>query len=153
MSSIFDRKKIIKRYKVVAYAMLAVSLAILVKIIYIATVERSYWMAVASTLTKDSVDVKPIRGNILSCDGRLMASSLPEFRIFMDFKAGGDENETRDSLWEAKVDSICMGLHEIFPEKTAAEFKKHLEEGRAKGSRHWPVWKWRVSYDVFSEVK
>ena len=38
----FDRKKIIKRYKVVAYAMLAVSLAILVKIVYIATVERSY---------------------------------------------------------------------------------------------------------------
>ena len=149
----FDRKKIIKRYKVVAYAMLAVSLAILVKIVYIATVERSYWMAVASTLTKDSVDVKPIRGNILSCDGRLMASSLPEFKLFMDFKAGGDDNETRDSLWNAKVDSICMGLHEIFPEKTAAEFKSHLEKGRAKGSRHWPIWKRRVSYDVFSEVK
>lgn len=149
----FDRKKIIKRYKVVAYAMLAVGLVVLFKVAYIATAKRSYWMKVAATLKRDSVDVKPIRGNILSCDGRLMASSLPEYRLYMDFKAGGDENETRDSLWEAKVDSICMGLHEIFPEKSAAEFKKHLEEGRSRGSRHWPVWKRRVSYSTFSDVK
>ena len=149
----FDRKKIIKRYKVVAYAMLAVGLVVLFKVAYIATAKRSYWMKVAATLKRDSVDVKPIRGNILSCDGRLMASSLPEYRMYMDFKAGGDENETRDSLWEAKVDSICMGLHEIFPEKSAAEFKKHLEEGRLRGSRHWPVWRRRVSYSTFSDVK
>ena len=149
----FDRKKIIKRYKVVAYATLAVGLVVLFKVAYIATAKRSYWMKVAATLKRDSVDVKPIRGNILSCDGRLMASSLPEYRMYMDFKAGGDENETRDSLWEAKVDSICMGLHEIFPEKSAAEFKKHLEEGRSRGSRHWPVWKRRVSYSTFSDVK
>lgn len=153
MSSLFDRKKIIKRYKVVAYAMLAVGLVVILKVAYIATVKRDYWMDVASRLVRDSVDVKPVRGNILSCDGRLMASSLPEFRMFMDFKAGGDDNETRDSLWEAKVDSICMGLHDIFPTKTAAEFKRHLEEGRAKGSRHWPVWRGRVSYNTFSEVK
>ena len=153
MSSMFDRKKVIKRYKVVAYAMLAAGLLIIIKVAYIATVKRDYWMDVASRLVRDSVDVKPVRGNILSCDGRLMASSLPEFRMFMDFKAGGDENEQRDSLWEASVDSICMGLHEIFPTKSAAEFKKHLEEGRAKGSRHWPVWRKRVSYNTFSEVK
>ena len=149
----FDRKKVIKRYKVVAYAMLVFALLVLIKVVYISTVEREYWLEVASRLTRDSVDVKPVRGNILSCDGRLMASSLPEFRMYMDFKAGGDENEQRDSLWEAKVDSICNGLHEIFPTKTAAEFKKHLEEGRAKGSRHWPVWRKRVSYNTFSEVK
>ena len=153
MSSMFDRKKVIKRYKVVAYAMLAAGLLIIIKVAYIATVKRDYWMDVASRLVRDSVDVKPVRGNILSCDGRLMASSLPEFRMFMDFKAGGDENKQRDSLWEASVDSICMGLHEIFPTKSAAEFKKHLEEGRAKGSRHWPVWRKRVSYNTFSEVK
>ena len=124
----FDRKKVIKRYKVVAYAMLVFAVLVLIKVVYISTVEREYWLEVASRLTRDSVDVKPVRGNIL-------------------------ENEQRDSLWEAKVDSICNGLHEIFPTKTAAEFKKHLEEGRTKGSRHWPVWRKRVSYNTFSEVK
>ena len=153
MSSLFDRKKMIKRYKIVAYAILAVGLAVLVKVVYIATVERSYWMDVADLFTKDSVEVKPVRGNILSSDGRLMAGSLPEYRLFVDFKAGGDENEERDSLWNVKIDSLCMGLHEIFPEKTAAEFKAHLLKGKAKGSRHWPVWRRRVNYSTYSEVK
>ena len=143
----------IKRYKIVAYAMLVVGVIILCKVVYIATVERSYWMEVASFFTKDSVEVKPVRGNILSSDGRLMAGSLPEYRLFVDFKAGGDENGERDSLWNVKIDSLCMGLHEIFPEKTAAEFKAHLLKGKAKGSRHWPVWRRRVNYSTYSEVK
>lgn len=150
MSRQFENKKIIPRYKIVAYIMVIVGLAILGKATYVATVKRSYWMEVAARLKKDSVDVKPIRGNILSCDGRLMASSLPEYRLYMDFKAGGEE---KDSLWKVKVDSICEGLHAIFPEKSANEFKRDLEEGRRKQSQNWPIWKKRVSYDVYSEVK
>ena len=162
MSSKFDRKKIIPRYKIIGYVMVILGLLIVGKALYIATVKRDYWMQVADRLKRDSVDVKPVRGNILSCDGRLMASSLPEFKLYMDFQAG---DETTDSLWNDKVDSLCAGLHEIFPEKSAAEFKKHLEEGRekivkghdgrpdTKGSRHWPVWKRRVSYDTYTEVK
>lgn len=150
MSRQFDSKKIIPRYKIVAYLMVIVGIAILAKATYIATAKRSYWMEVAARLKKDSVDVKPVRGNILSCDGRLMASSLPEYRLYMDFKAGG---EVKDSLWRAKIDSICEGLHTIFPEKSAAEFKRHLEEGHRKQSQNWPVWPRRVSYDVYSEVK
>jgi len=150
MSNQFQNKKIIPRYKIVAYVMVIVGLVILIKATYIATAQHSYWMAVAARLKKDSVDVKPVRGNILSCDGRLMASSLPEYRLYMDFKAGGEE---KDSLWRAKLDSICDGLHSIFPEKTAADFKRDLEKGRAKQSQNWPVWPRRVSYDVYSEVK
>ena len=162
MSSLFDRKKIIPRYKIIAYVMLLLGLLIVGKAFYIATVQRDYWMKVADRLKNDSVPVKPVRGNILSSDGRLMASSLPEYKLYMDFQAG---DEDRDSLWESKVDSICMGLHDIFPEKSADEFKKHLEAGRekmvkgrnnnpdTKGSRHWPIWNKRVSYDVYTEVK
>lgn len=150
MSKQFDRQKIIPRYKVIAYVMLLAGFAIVGKAMYISTVKRDYWLQVASRLKRDSVDVKPVRGNILSCDSRLMASSLPEFRLYMDFVAGG---EKKDSLWQVKVDSICMGLHEIFPEKSAAEFKRDLEKGRAKKSQNWPIWGRRVSYNVYSEVK
>ena len=126
MGSLFDRKKIIPRYKIIGYLMVLLGIMIVGKALYTATVKRDYWMKVADRLKRDSVDVKPVRGNILSCDGRLMASSLPEFKLYMDFKAGGDE---KDSLWNEKVDSICEGLHDIFPEKSAAEFKRDLEEG------------------------
>ena len=150
MSYQFDRNSIIPRYKLVAFIITGIGLLILGKALYIATVKRDYWMKVASRLKKDSVDVKPIRGNILSCDGRLMASSLPEYKLYMDFVAGG---EKKDSLWTKKVDSICIGLHEIFPEKSAAEFKQHLEQGRKKKSQNWAIWPKRVSYNVYAQVK
>ena len=150
MSYQFDRNSIIPRYKLVAFIIMGIGLLILGKALYIATVERDYWMKVASRLKKDSVDVKPIRGNILSCDGRLMASSLPEYKLYMDFVAGG---EKKDSLWTKKVDSICIGLHEIFPEKSAAEFKQHLEQGRKEKSQNWAIWPKRVSYNVYAQVK
>lgn len=130
--------------------MVVVGIIIIGKAMCIATVERDYWLKVASRLKKDSVDIKPVRGNILSCDGQLMAGSLPEFRLYMDFRAGGEE---KDSLWQVKLDSICMGLHEIFPEKSAAKFKEDLEKGRKLRSQHWPIWNGRVSYAVYSEVK
>lgn len=95
MSYQFDRNSIIPRYKLVSFIIMGIGLLILGKALYIATVKRDYWMKVASRLKKDSVDVKPIRGNILSCDGRLMASSLPEYKLYMDFVAGG---EKKDSL-------------------------------------------------------
>ena len=150
MSYQFDRNSIIPRYKLVAFIIMGIGLLILGKVLYIATVKRDYWMQVASRLKKDSVDVKPIRGNILSCDGRLMASSLPEYKLYMDFMAGG---EKKDSLWTKKVDSICIGLHEIFPEKSAAEFKQHLEQGRKEKSQNWAIWPKRVSYNVYAQVK
>lgn len=150
MSSQFERKKIIPRYKIFAYLMLVIGIVILCKALWISTVEREYWTQVSSRLKKDSVEISPVRGNILSCDGRLMASSLPEFKLFMDFKAGG---EKKDSLWNVKIDSICEGLHEIFPEKSAAEFKAHLEEGHKKMSQNWPIWHKRVPYDIYSQVK
>ncbi len=150
MSSQFDREKIIPRYKFVAYILTIIGIIIVVRAAWVATADREYWMKVAARLKKDSVDVKPIRGNILSCDGRLMASSLPEFKLYMDFQAGG---EKKDSLLEVKMDSICHGLHEIFPEKAAKQFRAEIEEGRKMKSRHWPIWKKRVSYDTYSEVK
>ena len=62
--------------------MLVIGIVILCKALWISTVEREYWTQVSSRLKKDSVEISPVRGNILSCDGRLMASSLPEFKLF-----------------------------------------------------------------------
>ena len=68
----FNNNKIIPRYSVIAIVMSLIALAVLGKTIYTMTAKRSYWMEVASLQKKDSVKVKPTRGNILSCDGQLM---------------------------------------------------------------------------------
>ena len=149
------------RYMMLAIIMTLIGIAVLGKALYIMTAKKQYWTEVADRLKRDSVSVKPNRGNILSCDGQLMATSIPEYKIYMDFQAAAFENDT---LWLEKVDSICEGLNKIFPQRSAAEFKQHLEEGRHKvlvnkktgrqtvGARHWAIWPWRINYNTYKEV-
>ena len=98
----FDHEKIMPRYSFIVIVMTLLATAVVGKTLYIMTAKRDYWMQVADRVKKDSVSVKPNRGNILSCDGQLMASSLPEFKLFIDFQALRAAGN--DSLWDAKLD-------------------------------------------------
>ena len=143
-------KKIMTRYSFIILMMVLVGLAIVVKAGVIMFAERQYWHDVADRFVKENVTVRPNRGNIISSDGQLMASSLPEYKIYMDFKAGG---ELKDSLLMLYLDSICDGLHQIFPDKSKAEFKAHIKKGRAKGSRNYLLYPKRISYIQYKEAK
>lgn len=158
----FDNDKVMPRYMAIAIVLTLIGIAVIGKAFYIMTAKKQYWTEVADRLKRDSVSVKPRRGNILSCDGQLMATSIPEYKIFIDFQAAAFEN---DSLWLDKVDSLCEGLNKIFPQRSAAEFKEHLEKGRHKevvnkktgektiGSRWWNIWPRRIDYNTYMEVK
>ena len=156
MSS-FNNDKVMPRYMMIAVLLTIIGIAVIGKALYIMTAKKQYWTEVADRLKRDSVSVKPNRGNILSCDGQLMATSIPEYKIFIDFQAAAFAKD--DSLWLDKVDSLCDGLHRIFPKKSAAEFKHDLEEGRhkvnkdgSKGSRWWNIWPRCIDYNTFVEV-
>ena len=144
------KKKIMTRYSFIILLMVLVGLAIVVKAGVIMFAERQYWTDVADRFVKENVVVKPNRGNIISSDGQLMASSLPEYKIYMDFKAGGT---LKDSLLLLYLDSICDGLHQIFPDKSKAEFKSHILKGRKKGSRNYLIYPKRISYIQYKEAK
>lgn len=147
----FDSKKVMPRYSFLAILMTLVAITVVGKTLYIMTAKRAFWEEVADRVKVDSLKTLPIRGNIFSCDGQLMASSLPQYNIFMDFVALREAK--KDTLFEQKLDSICMGLNAIFPDRSAEEFKKHLMEGFEKNKRHWPIWNRRINYSTFSEVK
>ena len=147
----FDNSKVMPRYSVIAIIMSLVAVAVIGKTIYTMTAGRTYWLEVAASQKKDSVTVKPTRGNILSCNGQLMASSLPEFKVYMDFnalKAAGNDTAFVDS-----INYISKGLNNIFPEKSAAYFKKYLMEGYHKESKHWAIWNERIDYNTFKEIQ
>ena len=92
------------RYFFVILLMGLIGVAIVVKAGITMFAERQYWQDVADRFVKENVTVKPNRGNIISSDGKLMASSLPEYRIYMDFKAGGVK---KDTMLMNHLDEIC----------------------------------------------
>lgn len=138
------------RYMLVSVLMTLVSCCVLGKAFYIMTAEKDYWAEAAKQSARDSVKLEATRGNILSCDGRLMATTMPQYKIFMDFETL--RSNPTDTAFADSLDAICQGLNEIFPEKPAEEFKAELKKGYAKRSRVWPVWKKRVDYDTWMEV-
>ena len=148
------------RYFFVILVMALIGVAIVVKAGITMFAERQYWQDVADRFVKENVTVKPNRGNIISSDGKLMASSLPEYRIYMDFMSGEKDEKRRkkdqarrDSILNANMDSICIGLNKIFPDKSVAQFKAHLKKGRQAKSRNYLIYPKRISYIQYKEVK
>ena len=151
------------RYFFVMLIMGVIGVFIIAKGAIIMFAERQYWQDVADRFVKENVTIKPNRGNILSADGKLMASSLPEYKIFMDFMTGERDEKRRkkeqhrkDSVWNANLDSICIGLNIIFPEYSVATFKAHLKKGRKMKSRNYnilPSRSRRISYIQYKEAK
>lgn len=158
----FVKEKVMPRYFIVAVILTIAGFAVIGKAAYTMTADKDYWDAVAANQisTADSIK-KPNRGNILSCDGQLLAGSIPEYEMFIDFKAGyqrGVPEDTawthkRDTLWFQSLDSICMGLHEIFPQQSEEEFRQHLMRGYNEKKRYWKVWPRKVDYATFRAVQ
>ncbi len=150
------------RFSVVIVLLALAAVAILFKTGYIMTMERDFGARKLDSLKVDSILMKPTRGRILSSDGQLLASSLPEYKIFIDFKTLKERN---DSLFKEKLDSISEGLSNIFngSGKSAGDFKKHLMEGYEKNSTYWPIYAKKlksgryapiaISYTDYKEVK
>ena len=148
------------RFFLIVVLFATVGLCIVVKAAIIMFKERGYWNEVADRFVKENVLVDPNRGNILSTDGKLLASSLPEYTLYMDFMVSDpDENRKakeqakKDSLFKANLNDLCEGLHNIFPDRSAASFKQHLLSGRNSKSRYYRIYPRRVSYIQYKEVQ
>lgn len=146
------------RYFVIAALMTGIAVAVLAKGFYIMTVQRDYWNAVDSLLKYDSLRVDPVRGSILSSNGRQLACNLPEYRIYMDFVAL--QEGKADTLWHDSLGNptktlheLCKGLHRVFPEKSEAEFLEHLERGYEAKTHYWPIVKKRIDYTTYQTLK
>lgn len=158
----FENKKIMPRYFVVIVLMSLGGLYILGNAAYLMLAESDYWTQVSRKLVKENVPIPAKRGNILSADGQIMASSLPEYKIYMDYVASDRNPEVRQELqaWrdsmlsgDGVLDSIAAGLHRIFPDRSAAAFKRRLLKGKELRRRNWLIYPARISYIQYMECK
>lgn len=143
-------KNITFRYTFIVVIMAVLAILIIVKAGIIMFAERQYWKDVADRFVKENVVIRPTRGNIISADGKLMASSLPEYKIYMDFRV---QSSKQDTMLMNHLQEICNGLHEIFPDRSAQDFRKHILKGRRAKSRHFQLYPKRISYIQYKEVK
>lgn len=143
----FLSKKVMMRYFIVSAIFTLIAIAVFFKAFYVMTVERDKWMEIKATQTRDSVPLIAKRGDILACDGRILATSLSEYILHIDFMSWEKDSAMRakdqfrrDTLLQNNIDSIARGMHRLFPDINVEKYKQHLKKGREKKSHYWPVY-------------
>ncbi len=87
------------------------------------------------------------RGDILAVDGRILACSVPNYRICMDPYAPSDE------LFNAEIDALSAKLSAFYKDMSTAEYKRKIVQARAKKRRFIIINNRRISYTEYKQVK
>jgi cell division protein FtsI (penicillin-binding protein 3) len=117
----------------VYFLVLIFGIAIIVKIILVQTKDSKELQQLAEKQEYRMQTLEASRGNIFSADGQLMATSIPLYDVFFDYKAV-------DSAFLAdNIDSLCIQMSQLLPKRNPAEWKAFFAEGMAKGNRHYKI--------------
>ena len=144
---------------VVYVLLLAASALLLVKLVYI-QVFFNPEPKIAGPL-KPSIharSVEPVRGNIIDCEGRLLAMSCPTYQIAMDctvrrdeFAADEKDGARKEAEWLDKARALSIELAKVFPEKSADEYWKQISNGRRHGKKYLKFGK-PVDRNVYNRI-
>ena len=126
-----QRQNAIFRFSIVFLLITAGFLVVLGYIIHLQWFEKEELMQTVSTGQSIERVITPQRGNILDTEGRLLASSIPGYYVYMDTRVPA-LHQGGDTLFYKYLDSISNGLARILPEKSAEQYKKMITQSFKK---------------------
>jgi cell division protein FtsI (penicillin-binding protein 3) len=144
-----DSKRVILLRVYLLYAvMLLFGAAIIGRIVYI-----QFWkgeQVLAKSLEQEFkvFSIEALRGNILSDDGSLLATSIPIFEVRMDVGSPNIEQITFDR----EVDSLAICLSGLFTETSKNEYLTELRNARREGNRYMLI-KNKVTYEELKQLR
>jgi cell division protein FtsI (penicillin-binding protein 3) len=117
----------------VYFLVLIFGIAIIAKIIVVQTKDNKELEKLAEQREYRVDTLEASRGNIFSSDGQLMATTIPLYDVFFDYKSV-------DSTFLAdNIDSLCGQMASLFPKRNREQWKAFFAEGRAKKNRHYKI--------------
>lgn len=123
--------------------------AVLVQLYRVQFVQGEKWKAMSKSFSTHYESVEATRGNILSVDGSLLATSVPEYEVRMDMLAGSIAD---DKVFFDKIDSLAIKLSQLYPDKSATEFSRMLRDGRKEGNRYQSIRR-AVTYQELKKIQ
>jgi cell division protein FtsI (penicillin-binding protein 3) len=123
--------------------------AVAVQLCRIQFIQGKQWKAMAVKSSTRYETVEAARGNILSVDGSLLATSVPEYELHMDMLAGGIAD---DKVFYEKVDSLALRLSQLYPDRSETEFSRTLRDARKDGDRYLLIRR-KVTYNELKQIR
>lgn len=118
-----------------------------------AFVEKEMWEKVAESQKRPNHLLLPGRGNIYSADGKLMATSVPRYYLYLDFRADGFALDTLLRGKRDNLDSLSYYLSRKFKNRSQAAYKEYIKRGLKGKSRQFPLYEGKVSYSDLKEIR
>src|SRR5436190_18464168 len=145
------RRDILWSVYVCFVGMALLCLLILGKAFYIQRIQGDYWRNMSDSMHQGIVELDAERGTIYSEDGQMLSTSLPEFDIYLDFKADGLRDKN-GKIFKENVDSFAIAMATYFDDKSSAQYKKELQDGYKKKSRYYPLKK-KLSFEQYKNFR
>jgi len=142
------RDEIVWRSGLVYFVFALLAIAILVRILVLQFIERGKWSEMSEKYIYQTVEEPAARGDILSYDGRLLATSVPYYTVYMDTRSTGMSPAT----WSKGIDGLSAGLSKYLGERSASGWKSVITAARKRGERYFVV-KRRVDYATLRNLR
>ena len=126
------RDEIVWRSGVVYFAIAILAAVLLVRILILQYVQHGKWSDMSEKYVFKTAEMAANRGDVLTDDGRLLASSVPFYTIYMDTRSTGMTTST----WSTGINGLSAGLSRLLGERSASGWKAVITEARRKGDRY-----------------
>jgi len=142
------RDEIVWRSGIVYIAIALMAVALVVRILILQYVQHGKWADMSEKFVFKTTELPANRGDILADDGRLMASSVPYYTIYMDTRSSGMSAAT----WSKGINGLSEGLSGLLGERSVAGWRAVITEARRRGDRYFLI-KRKVDYETLKKLK
>jgi cell division protein FtsI (penicillin-binding protein 3) len=142
------RDEIVWRSGIVYFVIALLAIALLVRILILQYIQHGRWADMSEKYVYKTAEMPANRGDILTSDRRLLASSIPYYTIYMDTRSSGMSAVT----WSHGIDGLSAGLARILGERSAAGWKSLITEARRRSDRYFLI-KRKVNYESLKQLK
>lgn len=145
----------ILRFAIVFVVIALMFLVVVGRIFKLQTTERDKWLSLVENREANQKPIPAIRGNIYDCDGRLLATSIPQYSIHMDTRVEALHMDDGALFW-TYVDSIAEGLSRIVGDQTKEQYRERMVKAytsKRRRDRDVRLSAERISYTQLKEIK
>lgn len=140
------KKEILFRVRFAFIFILLVSLGIIYSIFDLQFNQSDKWGKKSENINFKYDIIQASRGNILSDDGSILATSLPFYKLALDPSIPEEE------IFDFGIDSLSYNLSLFFQDKSMNEYKRIITKARDNGRRYLLLNRDKIGYQEKKEL-
>lgn len=142
-----NNKHIVLRTYLIYFGFVAIMLTVIVKSFMIYKDGRNnIFVASSEKIEFKTAEIIPRRGEILDANLSPLVTSVSFYDIYMDTKV------VKEDVWREGIEGLSKGLAELFPEKSAREWREYLSRERSRKNQYCRIQR-RVTNDTRKQLR